>query len=40
MDENDVKNASVETRLEFKTEKDEKVFDLKSDEVKTFIFKI
>ena len=40
MEENNVKSTCGGTRLEFKIEKDEKNFDLKSDLLLNFLFKI
>ena len=39
MEENDVKSICLGTRLEFKMEKDEKIFTLKSDRLLSFYFK-
>ena len=40
MVENDVKNTCGGSRFEFKIEKDEKFFNLKSDTLLNFLFKI
>ena len=40
MGENDVKSTCGGTRLEFKIEKDEKNFNLKSETLSNFLFKI